>query len=409
MKVLQINCVYRVGSTGKIIYDLHTEMQKQGIESIVCYGRGKKIREPNVYKTCSEFFAKFNNLLTRFTGLMYGGCFFSTNKLLSILKREKPDIVHVHCINGYFVNIYRLITWLKKQNIETVLTLHAEFMYTANCGHAFDCEKWKFGCGKCPRMKVETGSFFFDRTHASWRKMKQAFSGFDKLTVVSVSPWLMDRAEQSPILADKNNCVVLNGIDTEIFKPQSFEKISKSLGLKSEKIIVHVSANFDPTTDNNKGGRYIVELANRLRIAGLDVIIIVAASKGKSENLPDNIIYVGEIGNQTELAQLYSMADITVITSRRETFGMPIAESLCCGTFVVGFQAGGPETIAISQRSCFVEQGNVQELFNIIKLRFSENDFSGADTYEARKVYSKALMCEKYIEIYIGCRRSMSH
>ena len=85
MKVLQVNCVYGKGSTGKITQDIHRELQAHGIESVVCYGRGEKVREPGVYKTCGELYAKWNNLLSRFTGLMYGGCYFSTNRLIRII------------------------------------------------------------------------------------------------------------------------------------------------------------------------------------------------------------------------------------------------------------------------------------------------------------------------------------
>ena len=131
MKVLQVNCVYNTGSTGKIMYDIHTELLNNGHESVICYGRGAKTHDANVYKTCGELYSKFNNLLSRFTGIMYGGCFFSTNKLISVIKKEKPDIVHIHCINNHFVNIYRLVTFLKKSGIKTVLTLHAEFMHIA--------------------------------------------------------------------------------------------------------------------------------------------------------------------------------------------------------------------------------------------------------------------------------------
>ena len=201
MKILQVNVVYKKGSTGKITHDLHKGLLDAGMESIVCYGRGELVNEPGVYKTCPEWYSKLNNALSRITGIMYGGCYFSTNKLISIIKKEQPDIVHLQCINGYFVNIYRLVTWLKENHIKTVLTLHAEFMYTANCGHALECERWKKGCGGCPRRKAETLSLLFDGTAASWKLMKSAFDGFENdLTVVSVSPWLTNRAKQSPIL-----------------------------------------------------------------------------------------------------------------------------------------------------------------------------------------------------------------
>ncbi|MBO7293300.1 MAG: glycosyltransferase, partial [Clostridia bacterium] len=236
MKVLQVNCVYKKGSTGKIVHDIHTELEKRGIESVVCYGRGARIREPHVYKTCPEWYSKLQNLLSRFTGLMYGGCLFSTAKLIRTIKKEKPDIVHLHCINGYFVNIYRLVTWLKRSGIKTVLTLHAEFMHTANCGYALDCEKWKSGCGKCPRLRRETKSFLFDRTHASWRKMKKAFEGFgEDLIITSVSPWLMERAQDSPILVDRRHVTVLNGLDPAVFCYREATDLRAEFGLENAK------------------------------------------------------------------------------------------------------------------------------------------------------------------------------
>ena len=228
MKILQVNCVYKKGSTGKIVADVHNALLAKGVDSVVCYGRGEKCKEPNVIKTCGELYSDVNHFLTYISGVMYGGCQLSTNQLISVIKKEKPDIVHLHCINGYFVNIYRIVSWLKKNRIRTVLTLHAEFMYTANCGHAFECEKWKTGCGNCPRYKQETKSLFFDCTHISWKKMQKAFQNFDKdLIVTSVSPWLMGRAKQSPILGDKTHTVVLNGLDTDVFHytdPVRYEK-----------------------------------------------------------------------------------------------------------------------------------------------------------------------------------------
>ena len=200
MKVLQVNCVYGKGSTGKITQDIHRELLARGIESVVCYGRGEKKREPGIYKTCGEVYSKFNNLLTRVTGVMYGGCFLSTQTLIHVIQKERPDVVHLQCINGYFVNIYRLVTWLKKHEIKTVLTLHAEFMYTANCGYALDCDRWLTGCGHCPRLRKETKSLLLDGTARSYRKMQRAFAGFNEnLTVVSVSPWLKERAMRSPV------------------------------------------------------------------------------------------------------------------------------------------------------------------------------------------------------------------
>lgn len=397
MKVLQVNCVYKKGSTGKIVHDIHNVLKERGIESIVCYGRGQKEAEPNLYKTSSEFAGKFNNIKSRFTGMQYNGSYFSTKKLINIIKFEKPDVVHLHCINGFFVNIYKLINFLKKNNIKTILTLHAEFMHTANCGHAFDCEKWKAGCGKCPQLKEATKSYVFDRTNESWKRMKDAFDGFDNLIITSVSPWLEERAKQSPILKDKKHYTILNGIDTrDAFYPKKVEGLKKKHSINDEKIILHVTANF---TSKVKGGKYVIELAEMLKHENIKIIVI--GNTDKSIILPSNIIDVGRVENQKILAEYYSIADLTIITSKRETFSMVCAESLSCGTPVVGFESGGPEQISLNDYSEFIEYGDIGALVQKIRIWINKkSELEYELQKKSEKIYSKEKMSESYIDCY---------
>jgi putative colanic acid biosynthesis glycosyltransferase len=398
MKVMQINSVYKFGSTGKIVYDLHCSLLYNGIDSIVCYGRGKKENEQNVYKVSSEALGKYNNLKSRFTGLQYGGCFISTNRLIKIIEIENPDIIHIQCINGFFVNIYKLIEYIKVHHIKTVMTLHAEFMHTGNCGHAFDCEKWKTGCGNCGNLKESTNSYFFDRTAVSWNKMKNAFSGFRELHVVSVSPWLMKRAMESSILSDKKHSFIFNGVDTKnLFHYRDSYDLREKLNFKDTKVILHVTSDF---TSDIKGGKYIIELAKR--VEGKNIKVVVIGAGADELNIPSNILYMGVIKNQEELAKFYSMADLTVITSSRETYSMPVCESLCCGTPVVGFYSGGPESIALPEFSEFVEYGSLDKLEaavdNWIDFKVSNSKFISE---KSCNIYSKEKMCASYIKTYI--------
>ena len=399
MKILQVNCVYGHGSTGKIVRDIHHSLLKNGFASVVCYGRGVKAEDAHVHKTCTEFFGKANSLISRMTGLMYGGCWFSTRKLQGIIEAEKPDVVHLHCINGYFVNIYALVRWLKERKIKTVLTLHAEFMHTANCGYALDCEKWKTGCGSCPRLRQETLSWGIDNTALSFRKMKAAFEGFrDDLRVVSVSPWLMERAKQSPILEDKHHEVILNGVDTAVFHLYNTDDLRKELGLEDEKVIFHATADFQDDPQHIKGGYYVLRLAERL--AKEKVKILVAGKHPKDLNVPENVILLGRIADQTHLARLYAMADVTLLTSRKETFSMVTAESLCCGTPVVGFEAGAPEMIAISEFSRFCRWSDVDMLEETVRQMLHSSFDQKEIERQAAKKYSKNTMCTDYIGLY---------
>lgn len=390
MKVLQVNCVYGNGSTGKITKVLHQGFMEHGIESRVCYGRGMQCDDENVLKICSETYANINHMLSRITGIMYGGCILSTKKLISVFEKEKPDIVHLHCINGYFVNIYQLLCYLKRNNIPTILTLHAEFMYTGGCGYSLSCDKWKNtpGCGKCPMWKSETGSLFGDRTRQMWQKMYDALKNMNNLVVVSVSPWLEGRAKQSSILVDKEHRVVYNGLDTSIF--HKYEEIKHD-----KKIIFHASPYFNDDPNHIKGGYYVLELAKRLR----DVQFVVAGKYMLQTEAPPNVKLLGNVTNQAQLAKLYSSADITLLTSKKETFSMICAESLSCGTPVIGFKAGAPEQISLSDYSAFVEYGNLGKLEKLAKKWLNQGK-SHQIELKAKAQYSKEVMTDNYIKIY---------
>lgn len=400
MKILQINSVYNKGSTGKIVYDIHQELLKREIESIVCYGRGVRTKEKNIHKICGENYSYFNHFISYFTGVPYKGFFFSTEKLINIIKKEKPDIVHVHCLNGYYVNVYKLIEWLKNNKQKTVLTLHAEFMYTGGCGHALECNKWleRKGCRYCEKYHKEFHSILFDRTNYMWRRMIKAFNNFDKekLIITSVSPWLMERAQKSFALKEYKHFVVMNGLDTEIFHPYDIDELNllkRKHQIKDERIIFHVTPSFNNDPNHIKGGYYVLELAKMMK--NKNIKFIVAGPYDNTIIAPSNVIFLGNISNQVELAKYYSIADVTLLTSKKETFSMVTAESLSCGTTVVGFKAGAPEMIAVKENSSFVEYGDIDSLYSCVqKYIESTKKVFNCDCY------SKSIMIKNYLEIY---------
>lgn len=382
---MQINVVYKKGSTGKLTYELATNLARDGHEAIICYGRGKRVQEEHVYKIATEVGSKVRKFISRDTGMHYNKCLFPTMKLIHRIEREQPDIVHLQCINGYFVNIYTLITFLKNANIPTVLTLHAEFMFTANCPHALDCNQWIDGCKQC-----EIG---YPAANKSYQKMKKAFQGFESLYVVSVSNWLMNRAKRSSILNSFYHETIPNGIDTKVFHYRAKEEIKPEIkAIFRDKTVLHVTSNFN---DPIKGGDYVLQLAERM--SRTNFIIIGYQGTG---SLPDNVVGMKHISDQEELSMYYSMADAVILTSQRETFSMIVVESLCCGTPVVGFLAGAPETIAMPEFSEFSAYGDFQQLEENLKLWINKEINKVAISSFAVKEYSNQLMYEKYFDLY---------
>ncbi len=403
MKILQINNVYDFGSTGKITRDIHQGLLERGYDSVVYYGRRYKTDDQNVHKICSEFYGKAQNGLYQITGIKYGGCFLSTNRLIRAIQKEKPDIVHLQCLNGHFVNIYRLVEFLKINKIPTVLTLHAEFMYTGGCGHSIDCNQWSThkGCGhsKCPLFRKELKSQMGDRSAEMWHRMKTAFDGFERLVVVSVSPWLMERAKVSPILGGYRHQVIFNGLDTEIFhayEEQDLNEIKSELGYQSsEKIVFHASPSFDDNPYSIKGGFYVLQLAARMK----NVQFLIAGRYEESISIPSNVRLLGHITDKTYMAKLYAMADVTLLTSKRETFSMVCAESLCCGTPVVGFKAGAPEMISLPEFSTFCNHGDTDKLEAILYSWLNRGK-TPLISESAHNLYKNQKMINDYIKVY---------
>ena len=392
MKVLQINCVYNFGSTGKIVYDIHTALKNKGIESVVCYGRGANVDEPNVYKVSTELGGKVHSVFSRLFGVDFGFSPLATAKTIRIIKKEQPDVVHLHCLNGHFINVYKLVEFLKKSGIKTVLTLHAEIMHTAGCEHAMDCEKWKTECSECPKIRGHISRFFRDDAKYCFNKMKKAFKGFDNLTVVGVSEWLTNRAKQSPIFKDCHFTTVHNGVDTTVFKYIE-SNIRERLGIGGdEKVILHVTPDFNHPI---KGGKYVLELAEKL--SEYRFLIVGKGTEGKA--FPDNVITLSHTTDKKELAELYSTADVTLLTSSRETFSMVAAESLCCGTKVAGFKAGGPESI-FTEDTEFCEYGDIDGICKIVLKIIDDYNYERKVSNFSTEKYSLTKMCESYFNLY---------
>lgn len=386
MKILQVNNVYGEKSTGKLTRQLHEGLQERGHEALAVFGRGSGVPSEQVIRLCPEWYGKVNAALSRLTGMPYGGCLFSTARLKNIIRRYQPDVVHLQCINGNFVNIYSLIRWLNRHKIATVVSLHAEFMYTGNCGHAFECDRWKQGCGHCPDPKKANHSWFLDRTAASWRRMYKAFQGFENCVVCPVSPWTSQRNAQGKMLEGIRSFTVLNGVD-DTFCYASAEKKNQ---------ILHVTAQFDPDPQHPKGGWYLLELAKRMP----EYQFLVAGNAVSVENLPENVTLLGQIRNQSELAQLYRTSRLSLVLSRRETFSMPCAESLCCGTPVAGFKAGAPEQISLPDYSEFVEFGDIEGLEQAMTSMLAADHCPEEISKVAAAAYSTHTMVQGFLEVY---------
>lgn len=256
--LIDVNCKF--SSTGKIVYNLFKGLKEDGREAAICYGRGDEILEDGIYKFGLDWETNIHAGLARITG--YNGCFspISTRRLIAYIEKFKPDVIHIHELHAYFVNIKPLLEYIKKKKIKVVWTFHCEYMYTGKCGYAYDCKKYISGCENCPAIKEYPKSMIFDKTKQMYLKKKQLLEDMD-IDIVTPSKWLADRVKLS-FLKDKNIQVIHNGIDIDIFHPMDTVDLKQQLNIsKDDKVVVAIAPDI---MIERKGGKQVLQLAKQM-------------------------------------------------------------------------------------------------------------------------------------------------
>ena len=268
--LIDVNCKF--SSTGKIVYNLFKGLKEDGREAAICYGRGDEIHEEGIYKFGLDWETNIHAGLARITG--YNGCFspLSTKRLIAYIEEFQPDVIHIHELHAYFVNIKPLLEYIKKRKIKVVWTFHCEYMYTGKCGHAYSCTNFMHGCGKCPAVYEYPKSLFIDRTKQMFSMKRKAMNGLD-VEIVAPSEWLAKRVKMS-FLQDVNISIIHNGIDTNIFKEQNIKSLRNELKIPSENQVVLAVA--PDIMSESKGGKWVLKLAESMKDEPITFILIGA-------------------------------------------------------------------------------------------------------------------------------------
>lgn len=335
MKVLQINAVNAVASTGRNVLELSSFLENLGHKSVVAYSKGSSVNTDNEYKIGSNFDTKLHALLSRITGKQGYFSKYATKKLLKYMDSFKPDIVVLHNLHGNFINLPSLLKYLAKNDIATVAVLHDCWFYTGKCCHysVERCYKWTDTCGGCPSLKKHNVSWLFDRTREMQKDKTELFASIPRLAVVGVSDWITNEVLRAPVFKNAQMFKrIYNWVDTDTFSLKETGALKSKLGLENKKVILSVAYGWT----KDKGMNTILEMSQKLNE---NEIILLVGDILESVALNDNIIHIPTIDSPEQLAEYYSMADVFVQPSLEETFGKVTAEALACGTPVVCFNS----------------------------------------------------------------------
>lgn len=367
MRIAQINMVH-FGSTGKIMFQIAKAARNQGHEmrTFSTYPVAKRwIKVPSAPQGHTYYGSRIGNAihlaLARLTGY---NCFysrFSTRRLIRKLKAFAPDVLHLHNLHAGYVNLPLLLDYVKKNNIRVIWTLHDCWSFTGCCPHfaMIGCEKWKDGCGNCPKWRIWYKGP--DRSAELWKAKKRLITSLKQLTLVTPSQWLAELTRDSYLKAYPVQ-VINNGIDLSVFQPTSGD-FRKKYHCEDKFILLGVSFAWG----YGKGLDVFLELAKQLDDSYQ--IVLVGTNERVEAMLPENIISIRKTESQQDLAEIYTAVDLFINPTREDTYPTVNMESLACGTPVLTFRTGGspeiPDETCGSAVACDDVQGMLAEIQRI--------------------------------------------
>lgn len=407
MKVVQINAVYGQGSTGTIVRDIEHLCEQSGIE---CYVASP---DPNVreakrgYIIGNTFDHKLHAFLARIHGKQAYYSHIPTQNLIRWISKVKPDIVHLHNLHSNYIYLNKLLGYLAKKDIKTIITLHDCWFYTGGCFHytVAGCNKWLINCKECPKQKLDTPSFFNRDSEKILADRKKFLLAIPRLYITGVSEWMAHEALKT-FLKDTPNYIIPNGIDVESFKPTPSD-FRQRLGLEEKYVILGPASKWLLPVNKDILIQFTHQMQTDETLLLFGVWSDNQLSYVNSLNVPKGKIHTyGYTKNRKELTQLYTMADVFVNVTREDSLSLINVEAQACGTPVVTFDQTGPKETVDNINSFCSPVGDAKQLYKNVELvrnmqsktnplkcrMFVENNFDLHDKYR--------LYIELYTDIY---------
>lgn len=353
------------GSTGRICTDIAAALESNGNEVKIAFGRNADIVPAQYSKYAvrigNDIDLKIHGLITRAFDATGFGSMRATRKFIHWIYQFDPDILHLHNLHGYYINIDLLFSCLKQLNKPVVWTLHDVWPFTGHSAYcdAVGCSKWKNGCENCPQMKVYPKSYV-DRSKRNWERKRNIFCGVTNLTIVTPSKWLAELVEDS-FLNEYPVKVINNGIDTGKFHKVSTH-LRSDLRLQRKKILLSVA-----TVWNDLKGLSDFERLADLLGENYKIILVGGMTNSQEKELPESILHIRRTQDVNEMVELYNTADIYLNLTYCDTYPTVNLEAASCGTPVITYAVGGSTESAEMFGGISVRRGDVEAVAHAVR------------------------------------------
>ena len=338
MKVLIINSVCGIRSTGRICTDLAKKFEQQEHMVKIAYGRESVPEEYQKYaiRIGNNMDNKLSAVHTRLTDMHGFANVRATREFLKWVECYNPDLIWLHNLHGYYINVEMLFDWIKLHpDTKVKWTLHDCWAFTGHCSHftMVKCEQWKTKCLGCAQKRRYPTSLLIDSCKYNFERKKATFTGVKNMTLITPSKWLANLVKQS-FLNEYPIEVVYNTVDTDVFKPTT-SNFRERFGLQNRKIILGVASAWG----ERKGLADFIKLSKMLD--DRYVIVLVGLTEKQIRGIPKKIISIARTNSSKELAEIYTVADVFFNPTYEDNYPTVNLEAQACGTPVVTYRTGG--------------------------------------------------------------------
>jgi len=290
------------------------------------------------------------------------------SKMAEVANREKLDILHVHYAIPHAVCAI-LAKQMSSRDIKIVTTLHGTDITVLGYDPSLT-DAIKFGIEKS-----------------------------DSVTAVSLS--LVNQTYEL-INPDKQIETVYNFIDERIYHKLSDTSLKAQLQIKEEeKVIIHVS-NFRAVkrvTDVIKTfAKVSAVMPAKLLLVGDGPEMTIVCKLVKQLSLEEKVIFLGK---QENLEELYSISDLMLLLSEKESFGLVALEAMACGVPCIGTNVGGiPEVIEHGVSGYICEVGDIEEISQSAISLLNDFGLHQKMSIEALETVKTKFRADKIVEQY---------
>ena len=317
---------------------------------------------------------------------------------------KEADVIHIHWFNQGFLSLNGLNKLIKLKK-PIVWTLHDMWAFTGGCHYSGDCENYKNNCGNCKFLKRPGNQDLSSLILKKKLKILQA----SNIQFVTCSNWLAQKAKESSLLSGFDIKSIPNPIDTGIFYPKEKSVVRQKLGLPiNKKLILFGSANI---MDERKGVIYLLEALKKMDNEQpdlkneIEIIMFGKSDEAFLSKIPYKVNNLGLLQGESNIAEVYSAANVFVLPSLEDNLPNTIMESLACGTPVVAFNTGGiPEMIDHKLNGYLAEFKSVDDLLKGLEfvLQHENANFLSEKSLEKVKLcYNQNLVQSHYLACYM--------